>query len=116
MVKCFADSKEKVQTIMDSNGGVAILECYSKSCEDCSKLDNYLDQMSNEKNIPVILIDCEKNKDLCNCYNFKGMPSFAVAKERSDNIMECRECHDTKEVLDIFNTAVECRKNLGKWK
>ena len=62
------------------------------------------------------MIDREKCKDLCSSYKFKGMPSFAVVKDKWENVTDCRECHDNKEVLDIFNTAVECRKGLGKMK
>ncbi len=42
MVFCFADSKEKIQRILDENGGVAVVDFCTKTCADCDKLDPFL--------------------------------------------------------------------------
>lgn len=89
MVRCYANSKEKVQSLIDQNGGVAILEFCTKTCADCDKLDSYLDEMNNE-NIAVIKIDCDEAKDLCKSFKCEGIPCFAVVKENMENVTECR--------------------------
>ncbi len=94
MVKCFADSKDKIQTILDENGGVAILDFYSKISDECKKLDPFAEQLNMEKNIPLIKIDVNDAKDLCICYSFNGIPSFAVVKEKWDNVEECKNCQE----------------------
>jgi thiol-disulfide isomerase/thioredoxin len=82
MVKFLADSKEKIQTIQDKDGGLAILDFYWKTSDKCKKLDPFAEQLNMEKNIPLIKIDVNDAKDLCICYSYNGIPSFAVVKEK----------------------------------
>jgi hypothetical protein len=44
----FADSKEKIQTILDENGGVAILDFCSKTSDECQKLDPFAEHLNIE--------------------------------------------------------------------
>ena len=56
---CYADSKEKIQNILDNSGGIAGLDFCTKTCDDCTKLDPYAEQLNLEKNIPLIKIDID---------------------------------------------------------
>ena len=70
MIRCFADSKEKIQTILDENGGIAILDFCSKTSGECQKLDPFAGHLNIERNISLIKIDVNDAKDLCSCYSF----------------------------------------------
>jgi|FrelakmetLWP11LW_1041352.scaffolds.fasta_scaffold894992_1 hypothetical protein len=55
----YANSKEKLQKILDETGGVAVLDFCTKTCAECDTLDTYVKELNAEKKIPVIKIDTE---------------------------------------------------------
>lgn len=74
----------------------------SKTSNECQKLDPFTEQLKIEKSIPKIKIGVNDANDLCSSSSFNEVPSFAVVKEKWDNVKECKDCHENKQVLRNF--------------
>ena len=76
-----ATTPGQVQSFLESNGGVAVVDCYATWCGPCKVIAPYAHQISESTGIALIKVDVEKSEELSKAYNIKAMPTFLVIQD-----------------------------------
>lgn len=83
-----ATSPAQVQAFLDSNGGIAVVDCHATWCGPCKAIAPYVMQKNQSTGIPVIKIDVDQAPELSEAYKIQAMPTFLVIKGKWNNIIE----------------------------
>lgn len=100
-----ATTKDQVQSFLDANGGVAVVDCYATWCGPCKAIAPYVHDQSNSLGIPLIKIDVDQSEELSAAYNVKAMPTFLVVSKKWNNIVETVVGGGKPNVDKVFNIA-----------
>lgn len=78
----------EVQSFLDCNGGVAVVDCFATWCGPCVRIAPYVVKKCEETGIPLIKIDVDQAEELSSAYKIQAMPTFLVIKGRWDNVVK----------------------------
>ena len=75
------------------NNKLAILDFSTQWCVPCKKMKSVLDEISNEKDVKILSLDLDANKELSKLYNIKSIPTHIFYKDnfeifRSSGLVE----------------------------
>jgi thioredoxin 1 len=82
-----ATTSKQVQDFLNSNGGIAVIDCHATWCPPCVAIGPYVVQKNSSTGIPLIKIDVDQSTELSGAYNITAMPTFLVIKGQWDNII-----------------------------
>jgi thiol-disulfide isomerase/thioredoxin len=64
MAEIEATNQAQVQSFLDSNGGIAVVDCYATWCGPCKNIAPYVHQKCKDTNIPLVKVDVDKAAEL----------------------------------------------------
>ena len=75
------------------NNKSAILDFSTQWCVPCKKMKPVLDEISNERDVKILTLDLDANKELSKLYNIKSIPTHIIYKDnieifRSSGLVE----------------------------
>jgi len=75
------------------NNKSAILDFSTQWCVPCKKMKPVLDEISNERDVKILTLDLDANKELSKLYNIKSIPTHIIYKNnieifRSSGLVE----------------------------
>jgi len=82
-----ATTSDQVQKFLDTNGGVAVIDCHATWCGPCVRIAPYVLKKSGETGIGLIKIDVDQAPELSQAYHIQAMPTFLVVQGKWNNII-----------------------------
>lgn len=82
-----AINSNNVQSFLDKNGGVAVVDCFANWCGPCKAIAPYVNKKNQETGIPLITINVDEAEELSQAYKIQAMPTFLVLKGQWNNII-----------------------------
>lgn len=102
-----ATSAEQIQTFLENNGGVAVIDVFATWCGPCKLVAPYVDQKNKSTGIPLITIDVDEAEDLVGEFEISAMPTFLVIKGQWNNEIARFVGGGKDKADDAFNKALE---------
>jgi thioredoxin 1 len=75
-----ATTLQQVSSFLQSNGGVAVVDCHATWCGPCKAIAPYVHQKNTQTGIPLIKVDVDQSPELSQFFGIKCMPTFIVVK------------------------------------
>jgi thioredoxin-like negative regulator of GroEL len=80
VINTTAQSKEKIQSVLEEGGGVAVLDFISKKNPISIELMPIAEQLNAEHHVPLIKIDADMCPELSKIFLVDMTPTFVVVK------------------------------------
>ena len=85
-------SAKEINEFLKNNKSV-ILDFSTQWCVPCKKMKPILDEISNEREVKILSLDLDANKELSKLYNIKSIPTHIIYKDnieifRSSGLIE----------------------------
>ena len=85
-------SAKEINEFLKNNKSV-ILDFSTQWCVPCKKMKPVLDEISNERDVKILTLDLDANKELSKLYNIKSIPTHVIYKDnieifRSSGLVE----------------------------
>lgn len=82
-----ATTSKQVQAFLDSNGGIAVVDCHAVWCPPCKAIGPYVHEKNHSTGIPLVKIDVDQSAQLSAAYKIQAMPTFLVIKGQWNNVI-----------------------------
>lgn len=105
-----ATTSQQVQSFLDSNGGVAVVDCHATWCGPCVAIGPYVLQKNQSTGIGLIKVDVDQSAELSQAYKIQAMPTFLVIKGQWNNVIQTVVGGGQPNVNKVFDTAAQNKK------
>lgn len=112
VINTTAQSKEKIQSVLEEGGGVAVLDFISKGNSTSIDLMPIAQQLNAEHEVPLIKIDADQCPELSKIFLVDMIPTFVVVKQNWNNPIHIMNCNTKDDVTKIFHTAVNNKEEM----
>jgi len=80
-------TSDQVQHFLDTNGGVAVVDCFATWCGPCKAISPYVHEQNEKTGVALVTVDVDQSAQLSEAYKIQAMPTFVVVQGKWNNVV-----------------------------